>query len=789
MRTSLAAAACALALFAAVSVAFAFPAGFIENRGQTDAEVLYYASGSRSAIYLVEDGIVFDLRAGAAPIDVEELVGAFGSEASAVRGAAVRIRFADAGPSMRVEARGELLARSHFFLGGDPSAWRTDVPSFEEIVYREVRPGTDLAIRFENGELVYEILSSGAAPYEAVSFIYEGTERIEREGDAVRIVTEAGTIEDTRPANGKGPGRLAVLGASGANRAKAGSAPKTRDDPARLLYGTFLGGSYIDWGYDVALNESGEMVVCGYTQSSNYPTTLGAYDVSLGGSQDAVISKLSADGSALLWSTYLGGSSNEYAFSLKLDSEGRPVVTGCTSSTDFPTTAGAYDRTHNGSNDLFVTKLSSAGNALVWSTYVGGSSSERALRVVLDAAENAVLTGETGSSNYPTTPGAYDTTPNGAADVFVTKVASAGNALVWSTVLGGSSSEYGWEVRLDSSEDVVVSGYATASSFPTTPGAYDVTYNGGDRDVFAAKFSSDGSALLWSTFLGGSDWDWSYALDLDAAGNPVLAGGTRSANFPTTPGAYDQTLGAGYDVFVSKLASAGNALLWSTFLGGDAGTEEAYAVAIDPFGNPVLTGLTSSSDFPTTPDAFDGSYNGNNDLFVSKLSSAGSSLMWSTFAGGAAQERGWSLVLDPYGNPVVAGHTESSGFPTTAGAYDVSHNGSWDAFVVRFDTIDPTGVTNESGSSIALRLAGPNPFTQETSIRYVLSREERVDVRVFDPAGRAVATLQRGPAPAGVHDLAWSGLDDSGRPVPSGVYFLRFRAGERTESRRIVFLR
>lgn len=807
MRSTLVLAIGPLTVLAVASPAFAMSSGFVENRGQVDDEVLYYAPGSGMTVYLTGDGIVLDLRApiesggdggGIAPRDPE-------APGPGSRAAAVRIRFADASPMMRAEARGELPARFNFFLGDDPVGWRVDVPCYEEIVYRNIRPGTDLVLRIEKDEVIYELTAAaggaaqpmagglaeaiGCAAAESPAFVFEGAERITSSGvHETHIATAAGTVVDLRSSDGDTRGRLAVLRDARVTEESGAAPAEMRDVPGRLLIGTYIGGSDYDWVQGVALTESGEIVVGGYTQSSNYPTTPGAYDPSSNGVQEVVVSKLSSAGGSLVWSTYLGGTSGDYGGMLALDTAGNVIVVGNTNSTNFPTTAGAYDRTHNGVSDLFVTKLSSTGSAILASTLVGGSTADIMKALALDAAGNVVVTGQTNSSNFPTTAGAYDTTPNGGLDVFAAKVSSTGSALLWSTFLGGAAEECGMAVALDPVEDVVISGYATAATFPTTPGAYDVTYNG-DRDVFAAKFSGTGSTLLWSTFLGGSQWDTAGGLDLDAAGNPVLSGGTQSANFPTTAGAYDRTL-VFNDAFVAKLASAGNALLWSTFVGGDASADMAYDVILDDVDRPLFTGSTYSSDFPTTPDAYDRSLNGNYDVFVSRLSSTGGSLLWSSYAGGTAADTGCQLVLDPAGNPVVVVTTESTNFPTTPGAYDASVNGRSDFFLLKVDVLDASGIPSaQEASRPCLLFAGPNPFAEWASVRYILPRAGEVDLRVLDIAGRAVADLGGGFTPAGAHTLTWHGVDGTGRRLPAGVYVLQLRTGQGCESRRVVIAR
>jgi hypothetical protein len=385
-----------------------------------------------------------------------------------------------------------------------------------------------------------------------------------------------------------------------------------------LVWATFLGGSAIDYvqSQALAVDPTGGVVVSGVTYSANFPTTPGAYDTTLDGPTDAFVAKLDAAGGALVWSTFLGGSGIDEVLSLAVDAAGAAVVCGYTYASNFPTTAGAYDTTFNGAPDAFVTKLNAGGTALAWSTFLGGSSDDGAVALTLDAS-GIVVAGETYSANFPTTPGAYDTTLDGPTDAFVAKLNTTGSALLWSTFLGGDDDEVAIALAKDPSGAVVVAGWADSDDFPTTPGAYDTTVNG-EYDAFVAKLAPDSGNVLWSTFLGGLLNDFAYAVAVDASGAVTVTGWTASFDFPTLPNGYDSTYNDGYDAFITKLTASGNAIVQSTFL-GSSGTDFGYALALDAAGAAIVAGVTSAADFPTTPGAYDTSFNGNQDAFVAKL--------------------------------------------------------------------------------------------------------------------------------------------------------------------------
>ncbi|MBM3747347.1 MAG: hypothetical protein FJW34_16295, partial [Acidobacteria bacterium] len=390
-------------------------------------------------------------------------------------------------------------------------------------------------------------------------------------------------------------------------------------------------------------------------------------------------------------------------------------MTGQTTSADFPATGGALDTTSNGSDDVFVAKLNPAGTAIVYSTYLGGSGADSGTAIAVDSSGNAYVTGSTESSNFPTTAGAFDTTANGGTDVFVAKLNPTGTALVYSTFLGGSGLDAGWAVAVDSVGSAYVAGTTWSVGFPTTAGAFDTSHNGG-ADVFVAKVNSSGNGLAYATFLGGSGEDAALDLALDSTGNAYLTGFTSSSNFPVTSGAYDTSFNGGsfsIDAFVTNLNPTGTALLYSTFLGSN-GDEWGHRIAVDAAGSAYVAGQTWSGAFPTTTGAFDTSFNGLADVFVSKLTPTGAGLSYSTFLGGADYDSPTGLTVDAAGRAALAGRTTSANYPVTAGATDPSFNGLSDAFLTRLDATGSQllyssflgGAGHDSATGLALDAAG-----------------------------------------------------------------------------------
>ncbi|UCE18935.1 MAG: SBBP repeat-containing protein [Gemmatimonadota bacterium] len=419
---------------------------------------------------------------------------------------------------------------------------------------------------------------------------------------------------------------------------------KFDSDLTTLLASTFLGGSSGQWGSSIIVNTTGEIYVCGYTESPDFPTTFNAFDTDHNGGRDLFVSKFNSNLTSLLASTFLGGSENEGdqwpRTGLDLDGSGNVFVTGLTRSSDFPTTSGVYDEEYNGGTgggDVFLAKFNRNLTTLLSSTFLGGSGVEWRPTIALDGNESIYLIGETQSYNFPTTSGAYDPSFNGFSDIFVAKLATDLTTLFASTYFGGNSSEEALSIQVDEDGQVYIAGYTWSPNFPSTPDVYDPSFNG-SRDAFIAIFDNDLTTLRAATFLGGSDQDNCRSMVLDESGNVYVTGNTLSFNFPTTPGAYDETYNGGTphgDALVAKLNSDLTLLLVSTYFGGTL-DDVVDRMAIDDDNNVYLAGSTTSSDLPTTSDAYDRTYNGGgDDVFVTKF------YLESDF-----DEDGWPNVVD-----------------------------------------------------------------------------------------------------------------------------------------------
>jgi hypothetical protein len=387
-----------------------------------------------------------------------------------------------------------------------------------------------------------------------------------------------------------------------------------------LVYSTYLGGSDQESSHGIAVDSAGNAFVTGNTASNNFPTVNPIQLANGGGGTDVFVTKINAAGSALLYSTYLGGGDFDSGNDIAVDSAGNAYVTGDTASTNFPTANSIQPFYGGGPRDAFVTKFNAPGSALVYSTYLGGnggfvnSSSENGGGIAVDSAGNAYVTGLTTSLNFPTT-SPIQPAIGGGIDSYVTKINAAGSAHVYSTYLGGGDDEIGGGIAVDSAGNACVAGATLSTNFPTANPIQPS--NGGSSDAYVTKINAAGSALVYSTYLGGGGEDIGTDIDLDSAGNAYVIGDTDSSNFPTVNPI--QPVNNGSDAFVTKINAAGSARVYSTYLGGDGDQDNASGIAVDSAGNAYVAGSTDSSNFPTTNPIQPSYGGGGRDAFITKL--------------------------------------------------------------------------------------------------------------------------------------------------------------------------
>ncbi len=539
----------------------------------------------------------------------------------------LRMQLVGANRRARVSGESQLATRTNYFIGNDPRLWRTHVPNYERVRVDQIYRGVDVVYYGSGQQLEYDLNVAPGADYRKIRLRFAGAQSIYVDGSELVVKTSSGEIRQHKP-----------VAYQQAGKAKKGIAVRFRIVGRREI--TFR---------------------------------LGGYDRT----QPVVIDPV------LVYSTLIGGGNTESGASIAVDSEGNAYVTGKTDSIDLPTTPSAFQATYGGPHnipnygDAFVAKLNHTGTALIYSTYVGGSDDDSGAAIAVDLAGNAYVTGQTRSINFPTTPGSLQTrgVGSGGTSAFVVKL-SANGSLMYSTYLGGSIDSaagytIGSGIAVDSLGNAYVAGYTGSTFFPTTQGAYQTTHGGGSFDAFVTKLNPAGTALVYSTFLGGNGFDYAYSIAVDSSGNAYVTGttGYSYTTFPRTPGAFQIDFGSGAnDAFVTKLNTTGSGLIYSTLLGG-SGNEIGFGIAVDSTGNAHVVGNTESTDFPVSDGAFQTSYGGGRfggDVFVTKLNSTGTGLIYSTYLGGSEKDIGFGISVDSAGNAHVIGTTSSSNFPTTA---------------------------------------------------------------------------------------------------------------------------
>ncbi len=504
-----------------------------------------------------------------------------------------------------------------------------------------------------------------------------------------------------------------------------------------LDYSTFLDGNGDDTAYGVRMGSNGDIYFTGKTPASDFPGEPQPHSRG----DDAFVTRIAADGSH---TTFVGGAGDDVGTAVAIDSAGRAWIAGSTTSPDFPTTSGAADRTYGGLGDAFVTGISADGTQLVSSTYLGDSGLDTGEGVAVDAAGSVYVTGRTQSSAFPTTAGAFDRTFGGGDDGFVAKLSPTA-ALVYSTFVGGAGADQPFDLQVDALGAAYVAGGTASADFPTTPGAFDTTVNpGGTRDAFVTKLAPDGASLAFSTVLGGALDDTAYSVAVQADGTVVLCGATASPGFPTTPGAFDTTLGGPSDAFVTKIAPTGSSLVFSTYLGGDS-DDVGFAVDVDSDGAPYVVGRTRSANFPVV-GVDNVAYRGRDDGFVTILLPGGEAPSYSTYFGGAGDDTVYGIDVDVSRRVVFVGETALAFVADAGGTTGAS------AFVATINPLETVGVYVPSTGTWFLRYSS-TPGSADVAFS-------------FGPGGAGLVPI--------VGDWNNDGVDTPGLYDPAtGAFFLR----------------
>jgi hypothetical protein len=672
------------------------PLHFEPNQGQSDPPVRFLARGPGYGLFLTPKEAVLTLRKptgvpGLGPVGARP--GVPEPSAPASEPAVVRLKLLGSNAVPTLSGVEEQPGKSNYFLGNDRTKWRTGVPHYARVEYREVYPGIDLTYHGSQRQLEYDFVVAPGADPAAIRLGIEGGGDLRLDPDGNLIVkTASGDLVQRAPVVYQEAGgvRRTILGryvlkARGEVGFEVAAWDRTRPlviDPV-LVYSTYLGGTADDIGYGIAVDAAGNAYVAGYTSSTNFPVTPTASQPARAGNTDVFVTKLGPT-SALVYSTYLGGSQDDFGYSVAVDTSGNAYVTGATNSTNFPVTATASQPVIGSPSDAFVTKLGPT-SALVYSTYLGGSSSDRGLHVAVDAAGNAYVTGDTFSTDFPLAGTPSQPANAGGRDGFVAKLDPT-SARVYSTYLGGSNDDGAVGIALDALGNAYVTGLTLSTNFPMA-GTPSQAAHAGAYDAFVTELDST-SARVYSTYLGGSNDDVGYGIAVDTAGNAYVSGWTLSSNFPSV-GVWRSPHHGSYDAFVTKL-DASSTLLYSTCFGGSREDVAYWGIAVDSLGHAYLAGYTNSPDLHRK-EAFQLYLAGGYDAFVVKFDMSVTDLLDSTYLGGSGDDVAIGLALDAAGNAYVTGYTVSTDFPTGGTPPQATNAGGYDAFVTKFSYGCPGG--------------------------------------------------------------------------------------------------
>ncbi|MEO5803235.1 MAG: SBBP repeat-containing protein [Verrucomicrobiota bacterium] len=716
------------------------PMSFEANMGQTDSEVQFFARGYGYTLFLKPTEAV---------ISLQNTPGKNEKKHHGRRDPAQQSRVNRSGFVLGMELIGakdstgagvnQLPEQTSYFLGASSAQWRTNIASFSRVKFDEVYPGIDLVYYGNQQQLEYDFVVNPAASPDSIQLRFKGAEKIEinTAGDLVLSAGEKKVCWKKPVAfqDRDGVRKEITCDYTLKNKHEVGFLLAAYDstlpliiDPI-LLYSTYLGGNLLEAVESIAVDNSGNVYVTGETISANFPTVAGSYDVTKSSSNDVFVTKMNATGTARIFSTFVGGSGDDLGLGIALDSANNVYVTGSTESANFPM-VNASDIGLSGASDAFVLKLNSTGTSLLYSTYFGGSVYERANAIAVDASGNAYIAGESDSEVSFPNKNQFQTGQNGNyLDAFVAKFnpsLSGASSWIYASALGNSPDERATGIALDSSGNAYLTGEIVTYEDPginldfPTVNPFQPSYGGGYSDVFVAKVGSAGNTLLFSTYLGGNEDEYGFGITVDGSANVYLTGQTSSTNFPILNAMQPVISGEGgfftYDAFVTKLNSAGTSLLYSTFFGGEL-VERAFGIAVDANGYVYIAGQTSSENLPVTDGASQTNYGGGpNDAFVAKFNpavSGSAALVFSSYFGGSGDEAAICIAVGTNQNFYIAGLTDSStNFPITVGVVQPGYGaGDSDGFIAKFS----------SPSDLSLsQTVSPNPVTVGSNVTYTI---------------------------------------------------------------------
>lgn len=713
---------------------------FIENKGQWEENVLFYKNSDNLNIWVCKDGIYLDQYRIFSELDDET-----GNSFYKYReGTVLKLDFLGSNIENIIRKK-KREGEYNYIRTNDESNWIIGIGEFEELVLEDIYKDINLKLYADGENFRYDLELEKGANTTDIRFQIEGGSSLINENNDIYIRTSLGDIhhkdlfvfqEDFGTSIGRTEVECRLKVDDGIYSYEVGEYEKEKSliiDP--VIYSTYLGGASYDVGEDITADEKRNVIIVGYSTSVDFPTKAGAYKTSISGKDksDIIVTKFNID-SKMVFSTYIGGNGDDYARGVICDENSDILITGHTNSDNFPVTEGSYDNSYNGNIDAFLLRLDKAGNSLDYSTYFGSSSDDAAYGIDLDTNYNPVITGTTNfapdESRLPYTLPIFNAAYSGKIDGFVSKFDRSGNSLIFSGLLGGTLDDYPQDVSLDNHNNIYITGMTRSFDFPIAGGdLIDRTYNDTPNDqtksdIFVTKISSKGSLMIYSTYLGGSDKDVAYSIEVDDEMNTYVCGITKSIDFPITSNYISANLNGGNvnsedgDAFVTKMNRYADSLLISTYVGGSR-EDKSFDLNIDEKNQIYLIGATKSSDFPTTSFAYKRDLPDSTnyfDVYLMKFSSDMDSIKYSTYYGGKHNDIGKALFVESEDLVFMTGSTSSSFFPVTNDAFDLTFNDSLktDVFYTKIllENLEDSDFVICSGSSVVLScgITSTSPF-------------------------------------------------------------------------------
>ena len=682
---------------------------FTENLGQWDDRISFVAEVSFGRIGLGPEGVYLDIidqDYATIPATFDEgqlFLPEHDEYAGRHSGHVIFCKFKD-GYAPEPKGIDPLPHMTNYFLGNDPNRWVTHSNSYREVIYHNVWDGIDIRYHFSTEGLKYDIILEPRASVQDVRIDVLGHDKLDVDKHGSLMIHFAeGVVMDRDldvfymdDPDDKIASAFVVISEDTYGFAIPGRQPNRGVVIDPIVSSTFYGGSGKEWGFSVAKDPNGGIVLAGSTSSQDFPTSTGAYSTSYGGGyDDYFVSKFDDDLSNLIFSTYIGGSGSEgyqgfYRCHIDVMEDGI-LFAGMSSSSDFPTTENCFQSKLDGSTDAVFLKLSSDGTSLIFSSYLGGSgSSDRARGISRSRDGGFFVFGYTNSNNFPITSGVIMESMPGSGAGFISKFNSSGNKLDFSTYLGGSSSyDYINDLIEDLDGNLIITGHTRSPNFPTTEGAYSETKTSSSSfssDCFITILKSGAATVITSTYLGGTSTQEAHSMALRENGNIVLVGETRSDDFPLSLNALRTDHEGWFEGFVTEFKTDLSDIVASTFIGGDS-SDYIRCVGINTFGDVIIGGYTASNDLTTTEDAFQNASGGNRDMFIAVLEDQFENQTYCSYMGGSGNDTLSGMFIDPNGRALFTGHTTSANFPVLNESYQNTLKGSSDAVLFSMDLV------------------------------------------------------------------------------------------------------